>query len=43
MLTLSPPSSATSASLLLGAQVNDVQAISPGCRVHVDNVLFDVL
>jgi hypothetical protein len=43
MLTLSPPSSATSASLLLGAQVSDVKAISPGCRVHVDNVLFDVL
>jgi hypothetical protein len=43
MLTLSPPSSATSASLFLGAQVSDVKAVSPGCRVHVDNVLFDVL
>jgi hypothetical protein len=42
MLTLSPPSSAPSASLFLGADVVDSQGISGGCRVHVDNVLFDV-
>ncbi len=42
-LTLSPPSSASSAIVFLGAQVNDSQAISAGCKVHVDNVLFDIL
>jgi hypothetical protein len=41
-LTLSPPSSAPSASLFLGADVVDSQGISGGCHVHVDNVLFDV-
>ena len=40
-----PPSftTASTASFELGAQVKDVNGISPGCRVHVDNVLFDIL
>jgi hypothetical protein len=42
-LVLSPPNSASSAAVFLGAEVKDSQAISGGCQVHVDNVLFDIL
>ena len=40
-----PPAftSASSAAFELGPQVRDVNGISPGCRVRVDNVLFDIL
>lgn len=44
-LTYAPPAASMSsgAAFYLGAQIKDVNAVSTGCRVHVDNVLFDVL
>jgi hypothetical protein len=46
-MPLSPPISASTAllqhpTLFLGATVKNDQALSPGCKVNVDDVLFDV-
>jgi hypothetical protein len=42
-LQFAPQITTSTATLYLGAHVKDVAAVSAGCRVHVDNVLFDVL
>jgi hypothetical protein len=40
-LTVEPPAAPTSATLGLGAEVTNLLGQSTGCRVRVDNVLFD--
>jgi hypothetical protein len=41
-LQFAPQGTTGSATIFLGAHVKDVSAVSPGCRVLLDNVLFDI-